>query len=113
MKIGGPKGPPPVAGPQAPGEPTSVAKPSVSFEKVLADRGIDGVAAPELFADLAQQVRSGAMPVAEAADRLVDAVIARRGEMLPPAARERLRTALTRVLAEDPALAAALRRLEG
>lgn len=113
MKIGGPKAPPPVTGPQSPKEPTGVERPAVSFDEVLASHPVNGAAAPDLVAQLAEQVRAGQLAPGEAADRLVDEVIARRKELLPPAARERLRAALRQVLADDPVLAARLRGLEG
>lgn len=112
MKIGGPKGPPPVAGPPSPDESARTEKAPTSFDKVLEEGGVTAAASSDLIADLAQKVRSGALSPAEAADYLVDTVVARRGMDLTPAARDQLRAALRETLTTDPVLATRLRRME-
>ena len=115
MKISGPKGPGP-APPTGPGEGKEPGKATgPSFREVLADK-VPGASAaavgdPSPVEDVAARIRAGEITGAEALEQLVDAVVRQKVGDAVPAIKERMRAALRRFLAEDPALAEKIKQL--
>ena len=85
-----------------------------TFKEVLADRAPAAPGArPSPVEDVAARLRAGEITGAEAVEQLVDAVVRQRVGEAVPAIKERMRAALRRFLAEDPALAEKNRQLGG
>ncbi|MCK5796651.1 MAG: hypothetical protein KAI47_05690, partial [Deltaproteobacteria bacterium] len=67
---------------------------------------------PQPLDTIIEALRSGAMDGNGAAQKMIDRVVASRGEHLSPEMQQQLRDTLERALGEDPMLATKLRKLD-
>jgi hypothetical protein len=111
MKIGGPQGPPPTATPsEEPARTTSTE--GARFSEVLAPAAsplasVDASALEEVGARL----RAGEVTAAQATEMVIEAVVRAKVSATAPLLAERLRDTLRRMVAEDPVLAAKVRKI--
>jgi hypothetical protein len=114
MKVTGPSNAGVPVAPAAVAEGSSAEAAGPSFRDLLApgDVSAPGAAAPpSSVAEVVAQLRAGTITGPQAADLLLEAVIRAKVPEAAPELQARLRTELTRLLAEDPILAAKMRRL--
>jgi len=113
MKITGPGGVTPPA-PESPAEKPKEtgATQATSFASLLGAEQAGAVGAPpEAIGAISARLRAGEINAAQATELLVEAVVRARVPALAAELQEQLRATLRRMLAEDPVLAAKVRRL--
>ncbi len=117
MKITGPGGGPGAVAPPTPepaAERSSAAREAEAprFAELLAPEGAGEPAAPSAaIGEISARLRAGEISPAQASELLIDAVVRARVPALAAELQEQLRATLRRLLAEDPLLAAKVRRL--
>jgi hypothetical protein len=113
MKITGPGGP---AVPPPSVEKSEQAHPAEapSFATLIDPGQVSAAAAPsEAIGQISARLKAGEITATQATELLVDAVVRARVPSIAAELQAQLRSTLHRLLAEDPVLAAKVRRLTG
>jgi len=111
MKISGPKGPGPTA-PLPEQAETRADKPgAATFHELLETKPSAGSPPLTGVAGVAERLKAGEISSAQATELVIDAAVRARAPRASQQVQETMKAELRRLLAEDPVLAAKVRRL--